>query len=281
MTRYRIISGWSRLVIRACPMRSWASSWRVEGRENLPARPAVILSKHQSAWETMAFQLIFPPQVLVLKRELLWIPFFGWGLALMSPIAINRSRGMARAAHHRAPRTRAPGAGILGRGVSRGHARRARARSANTSPAAPGSRRQRRAGGAGCAQRRPALAAQCIPQAARHGDRAHRAADRRRQPRPARPSTSSPGHGSKSSKKRLPEPRLPHPARRPGSRIPLRAPAAAHPRHHGRRRRPEGLGAAARAVARHRRLRAREGALDPRQARRMVSGAASRCACAA
>ena len=42
----------------------------------------------------MAFQLIFPPQVHVLKRELLWIPFFGWGLALMSPIAINRSRGM-------------------------------------------------------------------------------------------------------------------------------------------------------------------------------------------
>jgi 1-acyl-sn-glycerol-3-phosphate acyltransferase len=69
--------------------------WRVEGSENLPSRPAVILSKHQSAWETMAFQLIFPPQVLVLKRELLWIPFFGWGLALMSPIPIDRRRGMA------------------------------------------------------------------------------------------------------------------------------------------------------------------------------------------
>ena len=69
--------------------------WKVEGHENLPARPAVILSKHQSAWETMAFQLIFPPQVYVLKRELLWIPFFGWGLALMSPIAIDRSRGFA------------------------------------------------------------------------------------------------------------------------------------------------------------------------------------------
>ncbi len=93
MTRYRLISGWSRLVIR---LARWilGIKWRVEGRENLPARPAVILSKHQSAWETMAFQLIFPPQVLVLKRELLWIPFFGWGLALMSPIAINRSRGM-------------------------------------------------------------------------------------------------------------------------------------------------------------------------------------------
>lgn len=93
MTRYRLISGWSRLVIR---LARWilGIEWRVEGRENLPSRPAVILSKHQSAWETMAFQLIFPPQVLVLKRELLWIPFFGWGLALMSPIAINRSRGI-------------------------------------------------------------------------------------------------------------------------------------------------------------------------------------------
>jgi 1-acyl-sn-glycerol-3-phosphate acyltransferase len=92
MTRYRLISGWSRLVIR---LARWilGIEWRVEGRENLPSRPAVILSKHQSAWETMAFQLIFPPQVLVLKRELLWIPFFGWGLALMSPIAIDRARG--------------------------------------------------------------------------------------------------------------------------------------------------------------------------------------------
>ena len=94
MTRYRIISGWSRLIL-------WLArailgiEWRVEGRENLPSRPAVILAKHQSAWETLAFQHIFPPQVHVLKRELLWIPFFGWGLALMSPIAIDRSRGVA------------------------------------------------------------------------------------------------------------------------------------------------------------------------------------------
>ena len=92
--RYRIISGWSRLVVlmaRAlCGIR-----WRVEGGERLPRTPAVILSKHQSAWETMAFQLIFPPQSYLLKRELLWIPFFGWGLALMSPIAIDRSRGLA------------------------------------------------------------------------------------------------------------------------------------------------------------------------------------------
>jgi 1-acyl-sn-glycerol-3-phosphate acyltransferase len=94
MARYRLISGWSRLVIFLSKV-ILRIDWQVEGRENLPARPSVILSKHQSAWETMAFQLIFPPQVLVLKRELLWIPFFGWGLALMSPIAIDRSRGIA------------------------------------------------------------------------------------------------------------------------------------------------------------------------------------------
>jgi 1-acyl-sn-glycerol-3-phosphate acyltransferase len=94
MARYQVISGWSRLVIRSARI-ILGIDWRVEGRENLPGRPAVILAKHQSAWETMAFQLIFPPQVHVLKRELLWIPFFGWGLALMSPIAIDRSRGVA------------------------------------------------------------------------------------------------------------------------------------------------------------------------------------------
>ena len=53
----------------------------------------MILSKHQSAWETLVFQKIFPPQVWVLKKELLWIPFFGWGLAMTSPIAINRTAG--------------------------------------------------------------------------------------------------------------------------------------------------------------------------------------------
>lgn len=94
MLRYRIISGWSRLVV-GLARGLLGIRWRVEGLEHLPSRPAVILSKHQSAWETMAFQIIFPPQVHVLKRELLWIPFFGWGLALMSPIAIDRSRGVA------------------------------------------------------------------------------------------------------------------------------------------------------------------------------------------
>jgi 1-acyl-sn-glycerol-3-phosphate acyltransferase len=65
----------------------------VRGAENIPKEPCIILCKHQSAWETFALQTVFPPQVWVLKRELLWLPFFGWGLALTSPIAINRSKG--------------------------------------------------------------------------------------------------------------------------------------------------------------------------------------------
>lgn len=92
--RYCIISGWSVAVIY---LARWLCGirWRVEGLEHLPKGAAILLAKHQSAWETLAFQLFFPPQVHVLKRELLWIPFFGWGLALMSPIAINRARGAA------------------------------------------------------------------------------------------------------------------------------------------------------------------------------------------
>ena len=89
ITRYRIITAWSHLVIGMarviCGVR-----YRVIGRENFPASPCIVLSKHQSAWETLAYQVILPPQVWVLKRELLRVPFFGWGLAMMSPIAIDR-----------------------------------------------------------------------------------------------------------------------------------------------------------------------------------------------
>jgi 1-acyl-sn-glycerol-3-phosphate acyltransferase len=92
LVRYRIISGWSRLVI-AMARSVLGIRYRVQGLEHLPREPSIILAKHQSAWETLAFQAIFPPHVLVLKRSLLWIPFFGWGLALMSPIAIDRRRG--------------------------------------------------------------------------------------------------------------------------------------------------------------------------------------------
>lgn len=65
----------------------------VQGRENLPESGAyVAISNHQSEWETIYFQLLIQPQVVVLKQELLKIPFFGWALALLEPIALDRSK---------------------------------------------------------------------------------------------------------------------------------------------------------------------------------------------
>ncbi len=90
--RYKAITLWARMVI-------WLARvivgirYEVQGLENLPREACVVLSKHQSAWETIAFQLIFPPLSFVLKKNLLYIPFFGWGLALFSPIAIDRAAG--------------------------------------------------------------------------------------------------------------------------------------------------------------------------------------------
>jgi 1-acyl-sn-glycerol-3-phosphate acyltransferase len=92
LMRYRLITTWSRLNTGAAALVCGVR-YRVIGAENIPRTPCVILSKHQSAWETLAWQTIFPPQVWVMKRELLLIPFFGWGLAMLSPIAINRGSG--------------------------------------------------------------------------------------------------------------------------------------------------------------------------------------------
>lgn len=90
--RNEIISLWARSMLWWLRV-TCNITYELKGAENIPTTPCVILAKHQSAWETLAFQLIFPPQVYVMKRELLWIPFFGWGLAMTSPIAINRGAG--------------------------------------------------------------------------------------------------------------------------------------------------------------------------------------------
>lgn len=92
LVRYRVITLWGRFVIWLARVLL-GIRYRVEGLEHLPLTPSVILSKHQSAWETIAFQQIFPPLSFVLKRELLFLPFFGWGLAMFSPIAIDRAAG--------------------------------------------------------------------------------------------------------------------------------------------------------------------------------------------
>ena len=77
---------WAKLI---CGIR-----YEVRGAENLPDGPAVLLSKHQSAWETIFLLFYMPkPLVYVFKRELLMVPFFGWALGLLRMIPIDRSRG--------------------------------------------------------------------------------------------------------------------------------------------------------------------------------------------
>ncbi len=92
--RYRVITGWNRSIV-------WLARWlcgiryQVIGQENLPQQPSIVMAKHQSAWETIALPVLLPPMSMVIKRELLKIPFFGWGMALIGPIAIDRADGRA------------------------------------------------------------------------------------------------------------------------------------------------------------------------------------------
>jgi len=90
--RWHIIRLWSVINLRAIKVIC-GIDYELIGKENIPKETAIIFSKHQSTWETFALQHFFPPQVYVIKRELLWIPFFGWGIAVLNPIAINRSSG--------------------------------------------------------------------------------------------------------------------------------------------------------------------------------------------
>lgn len=89
---YRVAVNWAQvnlwLLEKLCGLR-----FEVEGAENMPAQPCVLYWKHESVFETMAGALALPPQTWVVKRELMWLPFFGWGLALLKPIAINRAAG--------------------------------------------------------------------------------------------------------------------------------------------------------------------------------------------
>lgn len=90
--RFKVCRGWGRFMLWSgkvfCGIR-----YVFEGVENIPDEASVVLIKHSSAFETYAQLVVFPPQTWVLKRELHWIPLFGWGLALMKPIAINRKAG--------------------------------------------------------------------------------------------------------------------------------------------------------------------------------------------
>ena len=91
--RYYLTSRWNALIIWSakviCGIR-----YQVKGMENLPDAPAIVLSKHQSAWETIFYLIAMPrPLVFVFKKELIYIPFFGWGIGLLRMIPIDRSKG--------------------------------------------------------------------------------------------------------------------------------------------------------------------------------------------
>ncbi len=90
--RYNIANYWVKFALFIarifCGIRH-----EVEGLEHIAGiRSAIVLSKHQSAWETIALRLILPPQTALLKRSLLWIPVWGWALATLKPIAIDRKK---------------------------------------------------------------------------------------------------------------------------------------------------------------------------------------------
>lgn len=65
---------------------------RIDGMENVPQRPCIVLCRHESTWETLFLQRLFAPQATLIKRELLWIPFFGWAFSTLRPIAIDRGQ---------------------------------------------------------------------------------------------------------------------------------------------------------------------------------------------
>jgi 1-acyl-sn-glycerol-3-phosphate acyltransferase len=64
--------------------------YNVSGLEKLPSEPSIVLANHQSFWDNVFMQLIIPQHSWILKRELFKIPFFGWGLKMVDPIAVDR-----------------------------------------------------------------------------------------------------------------------------------------------------------------------------------------------
>ncbi|MCV6637621.1 lysophospholipid acyltransferase family protein [Candidatus Albibeggiatoa sp. nov. NOAA] len=88
--RYALVKVWAHGVLGWLKL-TCGLSYEVHGAENIPDVPsAIVLSKHQAAWETIAFLTVFPPQIWVLKRELLKIPIYGWALGSLKPVAIDR-----------------------------------------------------------------------------------------------------------------------------------------------------------------------------------------------
>lgn len=90
---YAVALSWVRLIMRCC-RTICGLDLSVEGQENLPSKNGVIFMKHSSAYETLAqFSVVPGVQTWVIKRELMWAPFFGWAIRCVNPIAIDRGGG--------------------------------------------------------------------------------------------------------------------------------------------------------------------------------------------
>jgi 1-acyl-sn-glycerol-3-phosphate acyltransferase len=96
--RYDFVRGWNVTVLAVAKVLC-DIKYEIKGMEHMTAmldQPVILLSKHQSAWETIAFMAIFPKQLCyVFKRELLFVPFFGWALGMLRMIHIDRSKSSA------------------------------------------------------------------------------------------------------------------------------------------------------------------------------------------
>ena len=90
--RYLVINLYATSVVKVLSFLC-GLKYTIEGAENIPDEPVIVFCKHQSTWETFVVQMIFPALSFVFKQELFWIPFFGWGLAAMKPVAIKRGSG--------------------------------------------------------------------------------------------------------------------------------------------------------------------------------------------
>ena len=92
--RFRYVTLWNQFAIWWLKI-TCGVHFRVSGQEHVPSGAFVLLSNHQSPWETIFLYRHFQPLTAILKRELLWLPFFGWALRLLYPIAIDRSKGLS------------------------------------------------------------------------------------------------------------------------------------------------------------------------------------------
>ncbi|RLA07719.1 MAG: 1-acyl-sn-glycerol-3-phosphate acyltransferase [Gammaproteobacteria bacterium] len=89
--RYRVLRYWNRFVLWWLKV-SVNLDYKIIGAENLPNKPVVFMIKHSSTWETIAMTVFLPPLTWILKKSILYIPFFGWGVAAMEPITIDRNK---------------------------------------------------------------------------------------------------------------------------------------------------------------------------------------------